>query len=398
MRYSLLLLLFISIKLFAQIPACNKSSNLIDPIYQFRVDPKQEYTSIVNFQGRSENHTMDIYYPTDDGDQPRPVVILAHGGFFLFGSKEQMTRECIYLAQRGYVAATINYTKWQDLSIPDSNQFASVVIRAVNDMKTAVRYFRHSASELGNPYQIDPNAITIGGYSAGSFMGLHASILQPEDEPAKFINDTINKLGGYEGVGEYPSFSHDANAIINISGALYRSRWVDNGMPPMLSMHGDEDETVPYGRGFIRNPITNENIILVEGSFNIDLDMQRNNYVGSEFITVEGGDHNYPWITLGLLDSTETWITEWLQGRYCPSALAIEESFTSGLSLYPNPAKDRIHFNFNLSTDEVVEIYSTEGKLIRSTFYQPSGVDISDLVSGNYIVKARNQKLQFVKF
>ena len=57
------------------------------------------------------NLSMDIYQPVGDDVTNRPVIIFAHGGTFIFGSKNNSTvvELCERFAKRGYVTASINY-------------------------------------------------------------------------------------------------------------------------------------------------------------------------------------------------------------------------------------------------------------------------------------------------
>src|SRR4051812_50211756 len=53
--------------------------------------------------------TMDVVRPRDAAASPRPGVLLVHGGGFRAGAKESYLPLAIKLAERGYIAATVNY-------------------------------------------------------------------------------------------------------------------------------------------------------------------------------------------------------------------------------------------------------------------------------------------------
>ena len=55
-----------------------------------------------------ENLTLDLYRPLV-GLEPRPVVIVIHGGGWTAGSKRELPKLNRYLAARGYVVASIDY-------------------------------------------------------------------------------------------------------------------------------------------------------------------------------------------------------------------------------------------------------------------------------------------------
>jgi carboxylesterase type B len=54
---------------------------------------------------------MDIYQPAGDVSAPRALVVMAHGGSFITGSKTgpDVVGFCQDLAKMGYVVASINY-------------------------------------------------------------------------------------------------------------------------------------------------------------------------------------------------------------------------------------------------------------------------------------------------
>ncbi|MDO8971794.1 MAG: carboxylesterase family protein, partial [Saprospiraceae bacterium] len=92
----------------AQNPGCDGSRYLND---QFSAVKKTTvvYAPTVGHTGINFNLSMDVYEPTGDNLSARPVVILAHGGSFLFGDKNNMQASCELLAKKGYIAASIQY-------------------------------------------------------------------------------------------------------------------------------------------------------------------------------------------------------------------------------------------------------------------------------------------------
>ena len=63
------------------------------------------------------NLQMDIYTPTGDVCNNRPLLIFAHGGTFIFGTKTNptMVELCETFARKGYVTASINYRLAADI-------------------------------------------------------------------------------------------------------------------------------------------------------------------------------------------------------------------------------------------------------------------------------------------
>ncbi|MEO9533245.1 MAG: alpha/beta hydrolase [Crocinitomicaceae bacterium] len=207
---------------------------------------------------------MDIYQPAlSDNNQKRPLIILAHGGYFIFGDKSSFAKECAYFAQSGYVAVSINY-RLIDVEGDSIITPRHAVIDAVNDMKAAVRYFtKDAASE--NKYNVDIDNIFIGGYSAGAITSLHYAyankvmdVLQMGGEE---LVEYVKENGGFEGQSGNPGYPMKVKGVINIAGSLHSADLVNKGEPALYSVHGTSDVTVPFETG-----LTGETLVKTEGS------------------------------------------------------------------------------------------------------------------------------------
>ena len=75
------------------------------------VTPNVVYGAAVNFAGNNQTLLMDIYQPSGDTQARRPVIIFAHQGGFLTGSRTDayMVNVCTRFARLGYVTASIEY-------------------------------------------------------------------------------------------------------------------------------------------------------------------------------------------------------------------------------------------------------------------------------------------------
>ena len=58
-------------------------------VFSSTIQTTVKYGENLNF-GNSEELFMDVFEPENDTLSKRPVVVLAHGGFFLFGDKTDM--------------------------------------------------------------------------------------------------------------------------------------------------------------------------------------------------------------------------------------------------------------------------------------------------------------------
>lgn len=100
--------------------------------------------------------TIEVYYPPNwkAADQ-RPAIVFFFGGGWTNGQRSQFYPQCQYLASRGMVAATADYRiNSKHKTSPD---------KCVEDGKSAVRWMRQHAAELG----VDPKRVAAGGGSAG---------------------------------------------------------------------------------------------------------------------------------------------------------------------------------------------------------------------------------------
>jgi hypothetical protein len=236
--------------------------------------------------GSTKSLTLDLYEPAGDTETNRPLIILAHGGFFLYGSKEQLAVECDSLARAGYVVASINYR----LMDVEESEFAykRAVVDAVSDMKAAVRFFRKDF-ESGNNYGIDTANIFIGGFSAGAITSLHYGYVVTPADVVEMGGELMLKYvaghGGINGDSGNPGYATNVRGIINIAGSLHHAGLVDAGEPILFSAHGTADQIVPYGSG-----ISGESNVTTEGS---GLIHARADEVGliNKLVTIENGDH-----------------------------------------------------------------------------------------------------------
>ena len=218
--------------------------------------------------GKELSLTLDVYRPAGDTASLRPLVIIAHGGSFLFGNKNGPDAVPLAkdLAKMGYVSASINYRLGMT-NLPtgshtlDSTDVMPAVIRGMHDGRAAVRFFRKDVAENGNTYGVDTSAIYFAGVSAGGFIALHLAYLdQPEEFPDYIDTSGVSNghltgqpgmRGGIEGNSGNPSYSSKVKAVINVSGALVDTSWMKIRDIPVLNFHGTNDQTVPYGTAMI---------------------------------------------------------------------------------------------------------------------------------------------------
>ncbi|UOQ98278.1 alpha/beta hydrolase [Hymenobacter sp. 5317J-9] len=210
------------------------------------------FGSAVNSAGATQQLLMDIYQPSGDVLARRPVIIFAHQGGFVTGSRTDayMVAVCTRFARLGYVTASIDY-RLLDLGTIigggfDTVNIAKSAIRGMQDLRAAVRFFRKDAATT-NTYRVHPNYITVGGSSAGAFAALEVGYLDKASEVPAYVG--IAALGGIEGTSGNPGYSSQPLAVLNLSGATEQPSLIEAGNAPLCSVHGTADGTVPYLQG-----------------------------------------------------------------------------------------------------------------------------------------------------
>src|SRR5947209_4098064 len=161
---------------------------------------------------------LDIYQPdTPNLSWKRPVMVAIHGGGFVLGDKTEMTSLCRELASRGYVCFSINYRL-----VPDdppgasSDQYTRSVFAAVADAAQAARWIKANAAK----YHLDTSDMFIGGSSAGAVTSMLLAY-NPDINPPHF------------------------RAVADMWGTMGpRVKWIRKSGPPLLIIHGKEDETI----------------------------------------------------------------------------------------------------------------------------------------------------------
>lgn len=389
--YTFLLLMFVSATLNAQDLGCDGSRYKND-VFSAVKKTTVTYAPTVGPTGIAVNLQMDVYEPEGDVVPQRPAVVLAHGGSFLFGDRTMMERWCLLLAKKGYVAATISYRLYPFivLGLPDSIDIFDTAVKAVGDMRAAVRYFREDAA-TANQFHVDPNHIYIGGYSAGAVTALHCSYMDSNDEIPPFLQTLIDNNGGFEGISGTVSnktFSSSSKAVVNMSGGLYRNFWIDQNEVPIVSIHGTADATVPFVSGLAAN------IAYLEGSFKLH---QRATDIGlwNNLHVVPGGGHTDIYDNAIYQPHLDTfWVnaTNLLESLTCSSVGAFEPyTWENSWSLSPNPNP-----GISLKLSLPVELITADvqvSNLLGVAFYQQRNVgngeaiNMPDLPAGVYLVQ-----------
>lgn len=348
------------------------------------------YGTATNASGSTDSLRMDFYFPANDPNPTnRPVIIWAHGGSFINGSRtsSEIVPFAERFAKRGFVCVSISYRLGLDGFPPNQQIVLRSVIRAVQDGKGVVRFLRANADTYG----IDTTKIFFGGSSAGAILALHAGYLSSNQEfQLEADSSLITGLGGLEGGNSAaPGYSSKVHGIINLCGALGEKVWIESGDIPVVSVHGDDDQTVPYGTDEIRF----QNIPLgltVDGSYSLHRYADSIG-VSSALKTFYGQGHVPYNGNQTYLDSTINFVApivySWLGLSSKTTALLQYK-----IHLFPNPAQHAATLQTNSPEPLTATLYNLHGQtLYQVTFTKSTQVPTEHLPQGLYLLKVSSQ-------
>lgn len=207
-------------------------------------------TSNVTYQTSSGmDLNLDVYRPSRAAG-PLPTVLFFHGGGYRLGAKKE-----------GSVLSLMPYIQmgWNAINVEYRPTNAALAPAAIEDAYCAVRWAMQNAKE----YNIDVNKIVLTGQSAGSQLALMVGLAPasagfgrncPGAEPVKvaaIVNwygitdftplvDDPAKAFAMTWIGNQPNYKQVAAHVSPITHATRA------GLPPVITIHGDADPTVPY--------------------------------------------------------------------------------------------------------------------------------------------------------
>jgi hypothetical protein len=294
---------------------------------------------------------LDFYDVPSDTATRRPLVILAFGGAFVAGSRQSADIEylCNYLAEHGYATAAIDYRLSSEILVLGGNERRGTlaVLKGMHDIKAAVRFFRADAAG-DNVYKIDPDRIIVGGVSAGAVASTHVAYLDSLEQLPPFLlpEDTVG-IGGVEGNSGTPGVSSEVFAVVNLAGAIGDTAWMDAGEAALISMHGDQDDVVPYGVDtvdlFGLNLPTMGSSAMHEAAADLGLFERFFTYAGAAhvpFVNQFTGQPQFPY-----MDTTAQFIRNNLADLICGPVSSNTPVLSSAFEVWPQPAQHTMYLS-----------------------------------------------------
>jgi len=144
--------------------------------------------------GRTMNLSLDIQIP--ETPAKKPLVVYITGGGFVRAPKEAGLNLRTYVAEAGFVVASIEYRTASD---------GATYRDGISDVKSAIRYLRKHADR----YHIEPRKVAVWGESAGGYLAAMVGV--------------TNGVKAFE-VGADLDQSSDVQAVVDKFGASDTSK------------------------------------------------------------------------------------------------------------------------------------------------------------------------------
>ena len=198
-----------------------------------------------------------------------PTVLYIHGGGWIFGDRTGAVPELLPYLQKGWNVVNVEYRMASQSLAP----------AAVEDSRCALRWVYHNADK----FHFDTDRIIVTGHSAGGHLALMTGMLTADagfdnncpaepffgEKPLKVaaivnwygITDVVDLLDGknrrtyaIEWLGSQPNRLALAKQLSPLTYAVV-------GAPPVITIHGDADPTVPYSQALaLKDALTKAHI------------------------------------------------------------------------------------------------------------------------------------------
>jgi len=189
---------------------------------------------------------MDAFRPRAEGP-PLPTLVYFHGGGWMTGDKERAVLHVTPFVARGWAAFNVEYRLGTIASAP----------AAVEDCICALKWIRANAAK----YRVDVNRVVLMGHSAGGHLAL-ISGFAPElgaacpGEIPKIrvvvnwygISDVADVVDGPNRKEYAEGWVGSSADRIALATRLSPLHYVHPGLPAVVSIHGDKDDTVPFSQ------------------------------------------------------------------------------------------------------------------------------------------------------
>jgi acetyl esterase/lipase len=209
----------------------------------YQVTPNITYLLANNYENK-----LDVYKPKNAAG-PTPTVIYIHGGGWTGGTKEASILSILPYLDMGWAVVNVEYRLAK----------VSIAPAAVEDCRCALRWVIKNAKQ----YNFDITRLITTGNSAGGHLALTTGMLPDsagldrecygtEDlKVAAIVNwygitDVADELEGPNLKGYAVTWLGSLPNREEVARRVSPLQYVRKGLPPIITIHGDADPTVPY--------------------------------------------------------------------------------------------------------------------------------------------------------
>jgi acetyl esterase/lipase len=184
--------------------------------------------------------TLDVFLYSPSGikkGEKRPALAFFHGGGWEAGKPEWGDMQCEHFSSLGLVALSFQYRL--------TTQHDTTPLEGIADAKSAIRWIRENAEELG----VDPSRIVASGFSAGGHLAMCTAMIDKFDEPYEdhSISSAADALMLW--VTPVKVFEDGWFKQILRNGADVKEcdpdAHVRPGLPPSIIFQGTADDLIP---------------------------------------------------------------------------------------------------------------------------------------------------------
>lgn len=195
---------------------------------------------------RHQETVVDILQPKAPSKEKRPGVLVIHGGWVAGARLSTVQNFCLPYLEKGFVVANVEYRLAKVAPAP----------AAVCDVLMAADWFRRNARK----YNLDPRRIVATGGSAGGHLALMVGMapksakLGPPARVAAVVNfygitDVTDQLSGPNVRECAVTWLPEQPGLLELARRVSPINYIRKDVPPILTIHGDADPTVPYEHG-----------------------------------------------------------------------------------------------------------------------------------------------------
>ncbi|NEO56542.1 MAG: alpha/beta hydrolase [Okeania sp. SIO3B5] len=212
----------------------NPAAEIVAFFNNYRIHKQIKYLTVNNYDLK-----LDIYQSLKN--KPHPVVIFIHGGGWVDRPKEVELFFLLPYLKMGFSIVNVGYRLAAQSLAP----------AAVTDCQSALRWTIKNAQK----YNFDPEKIIVSGFSAGGHLAMTTAMLPTSaDEELKVaavvnwygITDVKDLLEG-PNVRDYAlEWMGNQSDRLEIAEGISPINYVHSELPPIFTVHGDADLSVPY--------------------------------------------------------------------------------------------------------------------------------------------------------